>query len=142
MGGSVKLGGGNDDGMISDINITPLVDVVLVLLIIFMVTASLILAPVIKVELPTAASGETSEPYEIGVIVMRDGTLRAGGLERTPDGLRVYLRQKIAEHGKENIAAWIQADRNVTHGRVITVIDILKTEGINKFAFNIELTGG
>jgi len=139
MAGMMKQHGDDEGGIITDINITPLVDVVLVLLIIFMTTAALILAPVIKVELPKAASGDKSEPFEMGVVVEKDGTIRAGGLERTTEGLRSYIREKIANHGKDNVAAWIQADRNVTHGKVITVIDVLKQEGLNKFAFNIEL---
>ena len=138
MAGGAKLKHDDEGGLISDINITPLVDVVLVLLIIFMTTAALILAPVIKVELPKASTGEASEPYEIGIIIDRDGIIKAGGIERNMDTLRVYLRQKVMEHGKQNVAAWIQADRYVTHGKVINVVDALKKEGIGKFAFNVE----
>jgi len=87
-------GGGADGGyqssdedggqMISGINVTPLVDITLVLLIIFMVTTTYIVNPSIKVDLPKAASGTDQTKTTLGLTLMKDGALYLNG-ERTSD---------------------------------------------------------
>ena len=76
------MAGGANDGeeeMISGINVTPLVDITLVLLIIFMVTATYIVAPSIKVNLPDAVTAENVEPTSLGISVLTDGSLLLDG---------------------------------------------------------------
>src|SRR5438045_9587638 len=70
--------------MITDINVTPLVDIVLVLLIIFMVTTSYIVNPSIKVDLPKAATGSEQAKVTLGLTLTKDGTLHLNG-EKTDD---------------------------------------------------------
>ena len=89
-----KLGGGDDEPMV-DINIVPLVDIVLVVLIIFMVTATVMEAPSIKVNLPEAATGESIESSSLGITVAADGALFLDGAPVTEDALRAAVREAL-----------------------------------------------
>lgn len=123
----------NDD-LITGINVTPLVDITLVLLIIFMVTATFIVAPSIPVELPKATSGEPSPVTNIAVVIGSRGELFLNGNPVTEDELRNFVKNnKNAE-----VNAIIGADREARHGAVIHIIDLLREEGVKKFAINVE----
>ena len=85
-GGSASFGGGDDERqMIVDINVTPLVDITLVLLIIFMVTAVVHREPAIKVDLPKAASGSDQTKTTLSITISKDGSVYLNG-ERSSDG--------------------------------------------------------
>src|SRR5687768_17915001 len=84
--------GGSDDDVISDINITPFVDIILVVLIIFMVTATTIVKSSIKVNLPEAASGEATESTSLGLTLTTDGRLLLDGAETDAEGVRRAIR--------------------------------------------------
>ena len=132
-----KLGGHGDEPM-TDINIVPLVDIVLVVLIIFMVTATYIVSPSIKVNLPEAATAEVQEPTSLGITVATDGSLFLDGTPITEDGLRAAVRAAKAE--KADVVCLIAGDKEARHGDVIKVIDLVKQEGVAKFAINVEPT--
>lgn len=123
----------NDD-LITGINVTPLVDITLVLLIIFMVTATFIVAPSIPVQLPKATTGEPSPVTNIAVVIGSNGELFLNGNPVTEEGLKSFIRANRAQE----MNAIIGADREVKHGTVIHIIDILREEGIKKFAINVE----
>ena len=140
----------HSDDAISDINITPLVDVVLVLLIIFMVTAKFIVAPAIKVDLPKAVSEDILDKERPTLTIFLDGDGRiafSGLISQLTDGQQesvivkpneiVPWLAKISEQFPEAQVA-IQADRMVPYGKVIGMIDLLKTNGIQTFAFNVD----
>jgi biopolymer transport protein ExbD len=133
-------GGGSkqDDDMITDINVTPLVDIMLVLLIIFMLTANLIIAPSIKVDLPNAATGEGAEPSTIALTLAKDKKLYLNGKETSEEAVRSYVPAELEK--KADLQAIIAADRDVPHGEVVHLIDLVRTLGISKFALNIEPT--
>ena len=130
-----KLGGHGDEPM-TEINIVPLVDIVLVVLIIFMVTATYIVSPSIKVNLPEAATAESQEPTSLGITVAADGALYLDGVAITEDGLRAAVRAAKAE--KADVVCLIAGDKEARHGDVIKVIDLVKQEGVAKFAINVE----
>jgi biopolymer transport protein ExbD len=130
-----KLGGGDDDA-ITDINITPFVDIILVVLIIFMVTATYIVKQGIKVNLPDAATGEATDSTSLGLSLSVDGTLYLDGAPITEDALRARIRDEQAK--KSEVVCLIAADRDVRHGEVVRLIDIVKQEGVVKFAINID----
>lgn len=131
----VKLDGGDDD-VITDINITPFVDIILVVLIIFMVTATYIVAPSIKVTLPDASTGDGTEESSLGLTLAEDGTLYLNGEEVTRERLRTVIREEKAR--SSDVVCLIAADKTVMHGDVVGLIDLVKQEGIAKFAINIE----
>lgn len=126
---------GSDDDVISDINITPFVDIILVVLIIFMVTATTIAKSSIKVTLPDAASGEATEATSLGLTLLADGSLLLDGEAVSPEALVARLRS--AKASGEDVTCLISAEKSVAHGRVVWLIDTVKSEGVTKFAINI-----
>ena len=129
--------GDDDDDVMADINITPMVDIILVLLIIFMVTASVINQPAIEVELPAAATGGPTETTSLGIHIDKDGAWYLNGEATTQEGLRAAIRLEKQDPEAE-LMALIAADRSVPHGDVVTAIDLVKQEGVLKFAINID----
>ena len=137
---AAKLGG-DDDGIITDINITPFVDIILVVLIIFMVTATYIVRQSIKVNLPEAATGEATDSTSLALTIDAEGQLYLDGEPTTHDALRAFIRSEKARTAAagEDLICLIGADRIVTHGAVVELIDLVKQEGVAKFAINIDL---
>ena len=123
-------------GIIADINVTPLVDIMLVLLIIFMLTANLIAKQAIEVELPRAAQSTSVNPTTLAVTLTRDGALYLNGRPVTPDGLRAAVRASVASDPKTQ--AIIAGDKSVSHGRVVWVLDVVKSLGVASFAIQID----
>jgi|GEM_PF-44567 len=157
MAGAVQ----NQDDMITGINVVPLVDIVLVLLIIFMVTANFIAKPAIDMELPKADSGEAKERNQFSLLLGRDGSTAIG--ERRVDEadidaefrliieeFKAEKRSNIETEGRSvtdnmldvlasnELTMVIQADALVPHGRVIKFIDRARLAGITKYAFNVD----
>ena len=128
--------GGGDDELISGINITPLVDIVLVLLIIFMVTTTYIVRDAIEVDLPRAAHAGEATGSTLAVVLTRDGTIYVDGVKRTESELAARTREVVAKD--RDARAIISADKGALHGAVMRVIDVVKGEGVSKFAINIE----
>lgn len=131
-----KLAQEEDDELIASINVTPLVDVILVLLIIFMVTTSFIVKEAIEVDLPRAATGGEVIGTTINLVLDEEGTLFLDGEATTMEKARIVVRRVVAEG--DDPRAIISADRRLSHGRVVEVIDLVRTEGLHKFAIHIE----
>jgi biopolymer transport protein ExbD len=125
---------GDDDDLITDINVTPLVDVILVLLIILMVTATAIVSKTIPMELPKAATGEQT-PATLAVSIDQAGQVFLDTIPVTSEELRTKVR--AARETDPEIRAVIAADGRIAHANVVTVIDILRQEQITKFAINV-----
>ncbi len=128
-------GGEDEEGLISGINVTPLVDVTLVLLIIFMVTAKIIVSRGMPMDLPKAASGEEVQQI-FSVELTVDGKTMIDGKVVKDDDAVGKLAKTAREKNKE-LRAVIRADRKVEHGRVIHVLDLLKRAGVAKIAFAV-----
>ena len=136
MAGGASFGGDDESPMIVGINVTPLVDITLVLLIIFMVTASYIVSPAIKVDLPKAASGSDQTKTTLAVTIAKDGNVYLNG-ERSSDGRIVdYIHGELPKN--PDLQAIIAADKAVSHGDVIHVIDLVKRSGVHRFALNVD----
>lgn len=126
----------NDDEPIAAINIVPFVDIILVVLIIFMVTAPLVLKPVIDINLPKSSSGETNATTPLNVSVKPDGSIAINGLVATTEALAAASAE-LAKSQPES-AAILQADRTVTLETLTAVIDIIKSAGVKRVAFSID----
>ena len=133
-----KLGG--DEEIIAEINVTPLVDIMLVLLIIFMLTsesvAEKVKKPAIEVDLPQAASSQDKPGTPLSVVINKDGDLFINGDPATIGQLREQVRQRVAAAGKGKAEAVLSADRRVTHGAVVRIIDTIRLLGIENVAIN------
>lgn len=133
MAGSAS---GGDEDLISGINVTPLVDIVLVLLIIFMVTATDMVKAQIGVDLPKAASGADEIKTTLTFKVTEDGQYL---LDAEPVTLEeVAAKIKTLKRSEKDPRAVIAADKGVEYGKVIELIDTIKINGIEKFALNIQ----
>lgn len=122
--------------VISSINITPFVDVVLVLLIIFMITAPALVKEVMDIRLPKTASGDGQVMQTLGVAINKDGNILLNGQITDDEGLKKSIAETLAK--SRDAQAIISADVEVSYGRVVKVIDLLKTSGLEKFAVQIE----
>ncbi len=125
---------------ITGINVTPLVDITLVLLIIFMVTATYVVKDGIEVDLPRAASGGEMVAPTLAFALDRDGKLFLDGAPATPESARAAVRAALGKSPEAR--ALISADRAVSHGRVVELIDLVKREGLNRFAIDVEREEG
>jgi biopolymer transport protein ExbD len=125
----------SDDELITGINVTPLVDVVLVLLVILMVTASYVVSRSIPVELPRGATAE-AVPTTLALSITEDGGLFLDGQRVEAQALRLRIRQAFAADPETR--AVIAADGRARHAQVVRVIDLLRQEQVTKFAINVE----
>jgi biopolymer transport protein ExbD len=123
-------------GLITDINVTPLVDIMLVLLIIFMLTAHLIARQAIEIQLPKAAQATTVTPTTLAVTLTREGRMYLNGNEVSPAGLRSAVGSAMAKDPKTQVL--VAGDKNVSHGRVVWVLDVVKSLGVTSFAIQID----
>lgn len=130
-----KLAGDHDEPM-ADINIVPFVDIILVVLIIFMITTPFIVKPSININLPKAASGQDTTPSPLTVTIAADGSALLNGRVATDEEISSFA--KVAIEKKPETQAIISADKDVPHGRVITIIDLVKSAGVSKFAITID----
>jgi biopolymer transport protein ExbD len=131
------FGGGDDDNtMIVGINVTPLVDITLVLLIIFMVTASYIVSPAIKVDLPKAASGSDQTKTTLALTISKDNAVYLNGERSSDQRIVDYIHGELPKN--PDLQAIIAADKVVSHGDVIHVIDLVKRSGVHRFALNVD----
>lgn len=134
MGASL---GGNSDDPIAEINIVPFVDIILVVLIIFMVTAPLVLKPAIDVSLPQASSAEAKETDKnLDVIISATGEIYVDGKPSDLEGLKQAATATAAT--AVDSGAILNADKAVTLEKLTEVIDAIKLAGVKKVAFSIQ----
>jgi biopolymer transport protein ExbD len=129
-------GGSSDsDDAITGINVTPLVDITLVLLIIFMVTAKIIVSQSVPLDLPKAASG-TDVQTVFSIIMAANGSAQVDS-KPIPNDDALFVIARDAHAKNAELRAVIKADAAVPHGRVIHVLDLLKQAGVSKIAFGV-----
>jgi biopolymer transport protein ExbD len=129
-----------DDGAMSDINVTPLVDVVLVLLIVFMITVPAIVGSArVKVELPeTSSVASDSEQMPLNFVLKRAG---AGGMQLFLNENPIDeagVRKMFVEWRKpyEGRSVSLSADKGIAYGEVMKVVDLLESVGLRKLALD------
>ncbi len=126
----------DDDDIMAGINVTPLVDIMLVLLIIFMVTATFMKDPVVPIELPRAATAEEAQVKNFALVLDAKGKLYVNG--RPSSFAEAAEKLKAAHRADPSVQAVIAADGEVRHKQVIRVIDLVRRCGIVKFAVNVQ----
>jgi biopolymer transport protein ExbD len=135
MAGTMQSGG-KGRAPIVGINVTPMVDVVLVLLVIMMVSAEYIVSQSLKVELPKTQSSDENVASLAAVMVAKGGETY-WNQERVDEAALVRkLKQAVAANPEVNLI--VSGDRAASHGDVVHVIDLAKIEGISRFAINVE----
>jgi biopolymer transport protein ExbD len=136
MAGTMSTGG--RARTIAAINVTPLVDVVLVLLVILMVASTYIVAQTLKVQLPRAKSTDGTADKPTKVELMKDGKFRWN--EVPVQESELPEKMKAAVEADPEVSLVVSADKDVHHGDVVHVLDLAKLAGIVKFAINVQQT--
>jgi biopolymer transport protein ExbD len=133
MAGTLAAGGRRK--AITGINVTPLVDVVLVLLVILMVSSTYIVAQTLKVQLPKAKSTDGAAEKPTTVSLLKDGSLKYN--DDTIDESELGKRLTVAIGQDPEMSLVVSADAAVQHGTVVHVLDLAKLAGVTKFAINV-----
>jgi biopolymer transport protein ExbD len=124
------------DDAITGINVTPLVDITLVLLIIFMVTTKIVLNQTLPLDLPKAATGTSDVQTVFSILLAADGRTVVDSTQIANDEA-IFPLARTAQAAHPELRAVIKADSAVTHGRVIHVLDLLKQAHVSKIAFGV-----
>jgi len=133
---AVNLSDKNESQEFNDINITPFVDVVLVLLVILMVTAPIMMKTVIDLKLPSVKNVDQTKQINLGITILKSGNLMLNGTLLSPEQLEEEIKRSLIKDPKTQVI--IIADKMATHGMVIELIDLVKGAGANNFAFQVE----
>lgn len=126
----------SESDSISEINITPFVDVVLVLLVIFMVTAPMMVKETMNIELPKGKSTVRTQAKTFSVSISKSGQVLLNG--DLIDMTLLFEKAKEIKALYPNAQLLISADKESMHGDTIKVLDQVKLAGITKFAFQVE----
>jgi biopolymer transport protein ExbD len=122
----------DDDGVVSGINVTPMVDVMLVLLIIFMVTTQFASESGLKINLPKAATAELTPTASLMVSLNQQGELFLMEEPVDLNGLKANLKREVGLN--PGVRVTVAAGGQVTYDQVIGVLDAVKQSGITKVA--------
>jgi biopolymer transport protein TolR len=128
---------GSKRGQMAEINMTPLIDVMLVLLIIFMVAAPMLTTGV-DVNLPESRTGKNLESEALTVTLARDGRIEFEKQFVQEGVLKAQLKQRAAESRKRPVL--VRADHNIPYGRVIAVVDAIREAGFTQVGFVTQAT--
>lgn len=133
-----------DDDGINEINVVPLVDIMMVLLIIFMVTTEFVQEkideeelkppPNVPVQLPRASSAQDTNKSLLSLAMNKEGELFLNGDQTDLEGVKAYVKKMIAKNAK--LEAFVAADERLSHGAVLKVIDTIRLMGIPDVAIN------
>ncbi len=136
MGGGAGRSPTGRRSRIVGINVTPMVDVMLVLLVIMMVSANFIATKALRVDLPTAREhdGSTASPWEVEVAP--DGRIALQGVPVTESELVAKLAQAAQDAPDVNLV--VKADGGATHAAVVHVMDLARSAGIRRFALAVQ----
>jgi biopolymer transport protein ExbD len=134
------MGGGRGRARtIAAINVTPLVDVVLVLLVILMVASTYIVAQTLKVQLPRAKSTDGTAEKPTKVEILKDGRYRWNEVDTPESALSDKMKAAVAADADMSLV--VSADKEVMHGTVVHILDLAKLAGVTKFAINVQQSG-
>lgn len=120
----------------NDINITPFVDVVLVLLVIFMVTAPMMMKDLLNLQLPESTTADSQSMGTLAVVITKESQLILNGELVSIETLREKARAAAQTDSKTQVV--ISADQDSRHGELVKVIDAVKSSGLNNFAIQVE----
>jgi len=123
---------GSKRGQMADINMTPMIDVMLVLLIIFMVAATM-LTKGVDVNLPEDRTGKSPGSEALVVTLVRDGRIEFEKAFVREEQLKRQLKQRAGEGRKRPVM--VRADHAIPYGRVITVVDAIREAGFTQVGF-------
>jgi biopolymer transport protein ExbD len=137
MAGTLHAGRRGRLRPIAEINVTPLVDVMLVLLVILMVSSTYIVAQTLKVQLPKTSSTDGRADQPVTMTLLKGGGLLWNDEPITEDKLAARIQEAV--RADPELSLVVSADREVPHGQVVHALDLAKLAGVRKFAINVQV---
>ncbi|MBM9500652.1 biopolymer transporter ExbD [Leptospira sp. 201903071] len=133
MAGTTPSGDGDEIG---NINITPMVDVILVLLVIFMVTANFLKKESININLPKVAAADPNVAQSVQVALTKDGKILLEGADTTIERLKSQLERdsKI----RPNMRLTLSADSSLPYGKIAETMGVIRRAGVTKIALSVK----
>ena len=126
----------SDDDEIGNINITPMVDVILVLLVIFMVTANFLKKESININLPKVQAADPNVSQSVQVAITRDGKILLEGQSTTEEKLFANLQRD--SKFRPNMRLTLSADENLSYGTITKLMGIIRKAGVTKIALSVK----
>lgn len=126
----------DNDGPITGINVTPLVDIILVVLIIFMATAPLIHNRAMKVDLPKAAKHEKAATEALQVVYNAQKEITLSGRRVSEEQLGAELKMLAGK--TEELRVALRADRNLPYGDIVQLLDVVRGSGVRKIGLEVK----
>lgn len=135
---AMRIADSDESSIVAEINITPLTDVFLVLLIIFMVTSTAMVESGLSVKLPSAKSGSSigDQTKPVSLTIGKDGQMKIGDREINPETMTETLRLELAK--TTNKAIVIRGDKELFLGKTVEVMDAARTAGAERIAIATE----
>ncbi len=127
---------GGDDDEIGYINITPMVDVLLVLLVIFMVTANFLKQESVNINLPKVNAADPNVAQSIQVAMTKDGKLLIEGMDTTEENLVRKLSQESKY--RPNMRVTLSADERLAYGSIARVMGLIRQSGVTRIALSVK----
>jgi len=128
--------GSNEDEVIDGINITPMVDVILVLLVIFMVTANFLKKESININLPKVQAADPNVSQSVQVAITRDGKILLEGQETTEEKLVDNLQRDLKF--RPNMRLTLSADEKLAYGTIMKLMGVIRKAGVSRVALSVK----
>ena len=125
-----------DKALMSEINIVPFVDIILVILIIFLMVSPTFIRPGFNIQLPQAEQAKKQQNAKALLSIDIEGKVYFNGQVLAKEQLKSKLNTLVQKN--QNMKVVIAADKNVAHGNVISLIDLVRKTGVKKFAVSVE----
>jgi biopolymer transport protein ExbD len=126
----------SEENEIGNINITPMVDVILVLLVIFMVTANFLKRESVNINLPKAAAADPNVAQSVQVAMMKDGKILLEGAPATETRLESALSREAKL--RPNMRVTLSADERLAYGEIAGVMGLIRKSGVSRIALSVK----
>ncbi|MCE1245354.1 MAG: biopolymer transporter ExbD [Firmicutes bacterium] len=130
----------NTDPEMSDINITSLIDILFVILIVFMISASGVVRSTIGIKLPSVQTQEKANPAEIEVSIVKDGTIYVGNQKLNKNNIEMQLKKLASDKHTNKVV--IKADGDIDYGTVMEVMDRARVAGLEALTLSVDVQDG
>ncbi|MDI6751481.1 MAG: biopolymer transporter ExbD [bacterium] len=125
-----------NDELLTEINITPFVDIILVILIIFLLVAQVMGPQVLGIKLPKATQSDLLPKQPITVFLDTSGRIAVQGVYLDEEEMKRFVREQVAKDPQLEVV--ISADEKVFHGKVVSILDTIKALGVTKLAIHVQ----
>lgn len=125
-----------DERAITDINVTPLVDIILVVLIIFMATAPIISRRAIKVDVPKAEKHARTATEALQIVIDAERKIYLSGREVTSDELRARLSRHVS--AQADVPVTLSGERTLAYEEIVNLLDVIRSAGVKKIGLEVK----